>query len=70
MVHAHDHFFRMAMRKKRVAKEFFEAHLPADLCRDINLSEPEMEPGSYINDRRRESIADILFKTEIKGHNA
>ncbi len=27
----HDHFFRMMMSDKRVAREFFEAYLPKEL---------------------------------------
>jgi hypothetical protein len=31
IVHAHDRFFKKMMTDKRVAKDFFSAHLPADL---------------------------------------
>lgn len=67
---AHDHFFRMMMSDKRVAREFFLAHLPKEVLSVIDLNQLEMQPGSYIDDMRQESIADILFKTTIKGREA
>jgi len=67
---AHDHFFRMVMSDKRVAREFFETHLPNDLLKIADLNCLELQPGSYIDDMRQESIADTLFKTIIDGHEA
>ena len=67
---AHDHFFRSAMSDKRVAKEFFEAHLDADLRRIVDLECMELQSGTFIDDFRQESIADILFKTKIDGRKA
>lgn len=66
----HDHFFRMAMANKRVAREFFEAHVPNDLRKIIDLDHLELQSGTYIDDMRQESIADMLFKTTINGHEA
>ncbi len=67
---AHDHFFRMVMSDKRVAREFFEAHLPEDLLKKTDLNCLELQSGTYIDDMRQESIADILFKTVIDGHES
>ena len=67
---AHDHFFRMAMADKRVAREFFEVHLPEDLLNIVELDHLELQSGTYIDDMRKESIADTLFKTVINGHDA
>jgi predicted transposase/invertase (TIGR01784 family) len=67
---AHDKFFRMAMADKRTSREFFETHLPPDIRCLIDLNQIELEPGSYINDLRQESITDMLFSTEINGHRA
>jgi recombination-promoting nuclease RpnB len=62
---AHDHFFRMAMSDKRVAREFFIAHLPQDILSVIKLDHLELQTGTYIDDMRKEAIADMLFKTTI-----
>jgi predicted transposase/invertase (TIGR01784 family) len=67
---AHDHFFRTAMSDKRVAKEFFESHLPTDLKKRVNFNQFELQSGTFIDDLRQESIADMLFRTVIDHHNA
>ena len=67
---AHDHFFKTMMSDKRVAREFFEAHLPKDVLAQIDLNVLELQSASYIDDMRKESIADMLFKTRIGGREA
>jgi predicted transposase/invertase (TIGR01784 family) len=67
---AHDHFFRMSMSDKRVARDFFEAHLPEDLRKIIDFNHLDLQSGTYIDDMRQESIADMLYKTVINGHEA
>lgn len=66
-LYAHDKFFKMAMKNKRVAQEFFEAHLPKDILSLVDLSKLELTSESYIDDLRKTSIADMLFKTEMHG---
>lgn len=64
---AHDIFFRTIMQDKRVARDFLENHLPPDLLKITDLSVLEAQPRSFIDDVRRESIVDVLFKTKING---
>jgi recombination-promoting nuclease RpnB len=64
---AHDHFFRRMMSDKCVAKSFFEAHLSKEVLAQLDLNTLELQPTSYIDDRRKESIIDLLFKTKIAG---
>ena len=66
----HDHFFRDIMTDKRVARDFFEAHLPADLRQIVDLNILEMLPESNTDGFQRESIADLVFKTKIHGLDA
>jgi predicted transposase/invertase (TIGR01784 family) len=70
IAHAHDRFFRMMMSEKRVSKEFFEAHLPPALLEVTDLNSLELVSPSHIDELRNESIADMLFKTKIDGHDA
>lgn len=70
ITNAHDQFFRTAMSDKRVARDFLLAWLPGELRRHINFERLEIEPRSYINDVRKESVVDVLFKTEIEDHEA
>ena len=67
---AHDLFFKQAMSEKQVAREFFEAHLPGNLLSVINLNKLELQPGSFIDDHRKETIADMLFRADIEGQVA
>jgi predicted transposase/invertase (TIGR01784 family) len=63
--YAHDHFFKMMMADKRVAKEFFSTHLPPDLLESVDLECLDLQPSDYIDDLRKQSVADLLFKTKI-----
>lgn len=67
ITHPHDRFFKMAMSDKRVAKDFFETHLPQKILTLVDLTHLELQVSSYVNDLRQESIADILYKTQIAG---
>lgn len=68
--HAHDAFFKMAMTDKRVAQEFFEAHLPRDFLPFIDFDKLELTSETYIDDLRQASSADMLFKAEVYGSEA
>lgn len=68
--HAYDMFFKTAMKDKRVAQEFFTAHLPQDFLSLIDLTQLELKSESYIDDLRKESITDLLFKTGMHGSDA
>jgi len=65
MHHAHDKFFRTAMQDKRVVRGLLTAHLPADILTAIDLNHLDLQPRSYINDVRKETAVDMLFKTTI-----
>ena len=67
---AHDQFFRTAMADKRVACDFLKSWLPTDLCKFVDFEQLEIQPRSYINDMRKESAVDVLFKTDIEGREA
>ena len=66
----HDQFFRTAMADKRVATQFLKAHLPKGLCQQIDCDCLNMEPRSFINDVRKETTVDVLFKTRIAEEEA
>src|SRR3990167_306780 len=70
IAHAHDQFFRTVMSDKRVAREFLQVHLPADIQHAIDLDHLILQPRSYIDDVRKESMVDILYQTKIGGHEA
>ena len=69
-VHAHDHFFRTVMADQRVARDFLTIHLPKDILCVTDLNNLTLQPRSYINEVRRETIVDILYKTTIADQEA
>ncbi|MEQ1790244.1 MAG: Rpn family recombination-promoting nuclease/putative transposase [Rickettsiales bacterium] len=70
ITHAHDAFVRTVMSDPRVARDFFLAHLPKDLCEVIDINHLVLQPRSYINDVRKESTVDMLYETIIAGQSA
>lgn len=62
---AHDKFFRTVMTNKRVARDFLTNHLPKEILHEIDLDNLTFQPRSYIDDIRKETIVDILYKTKI-----
>jgi len=66
----HDKFFRTVMSDKRVARDFLKSYLPQDIAQVIDWENLELKPRSYINEVRKESIVDVLFKTTIENNDA
>ncbi len=58
---AHDLFFKMAMTDCRVALDFFNAHLPADLLAIVDLNCLELQATSHADDLRSERTTDMTF---------
>ena len=69
ITNAHDQFFRTALSNQRVVREFLTAWLPSSLREGIDFSHLELQPRSQINDLRKESAVDVLYKTRIDGHD-
>lgn len=63
----HDRFFRAALSDHRVAKEFFEAHLPATIQEMVNLDKLILRKDSYVDENLQLSATDMLFDTEFSG---
>jgi len=62
IVHAHDKFFKASLSNVRVAKSFFQHHLPASLQSYLNFNSLELQPVTYINPALQKSSSDILYK--------
>ncbi len=69
-IHAHDKFVRTVMADPRVAREFFTHHLPEQIRQVIDLEKLDLQPRSHIDDVRKETTVDILYKTTVAGHEA
>ena len=57
----HDLYFRSSMSDLRVAKDFFEHHLPATIIQEVNLSSLQLQNSSFIDTNLRESVVDVLY---------
>ncbi|HEX4045752.1 MAG TPA: Rpn family recombination-promoting nuclease/putative transposase, partial [Gammaproteobacteria bacterium] len=70
VVHAHDQFFRTVMADQRVACDFLMAYLPKEMSQVIDWKKLELQQRSYIDEVRKESIVDVLYKTKINEKEA
>lgn len=61
----HDRFFRAMMTDPKVIREFFEQNLPANIRAVINFDSIQHEKESFINDKLRLQIADMLYSVEF-----
>jgi len=57
----HDRYARAMFKNKKVAREFFESHLPKKILKKINFSSLTPQPESFIVDKLRMQIADLLY---------
>jgi predicted transposase/invertase (TIGR01784 family) len=57
----HDELFRKALENPKVAKEFFNAHLPLEVQKIIDTSTLSLQNGSFIEQDLRTKISDLLF---------
>jgi len=70
IIHAHDTFVRTVMSDPRIPRDFFNIYLPQDIRELIDFDCLILQPRSYIDDVRKESTVDILYKTMIAGQEA
>jgi predicted transposase/invertase (TIGR01784 family) len=66
----HDRFFRAAMANKRVAREFFESHLPTAFKEQVDLDTLQLEQGSFVDEELQMQITDVLYSLDWKGKKA
>jgi predicted transposase/invertase (TIGR01784 family) len=61
----HDLFFRSMMVEPRFIKEFFEYHLPGHIRSVINIDSIRPEKESFINEKLKEQITDLVYSAEF-----
>ena len=61
IIHAHDLFVRTVMSDLNIARKFFRIHLPTTIQKRIDLDHIVLQPRSFIDDIRKESIVDMLY---------
>lgn len=72
----HDKFFKQTMSDLRVAKDFFNLHLPEDIQQQVNLDTLQLvektnfiTPRSFIDNEQDEQIVDMLYSVKINGED-
>lgn len=61
----HDKFFKRSMSDARVAKDFFNAHLPIDLLRRVDLNTLKLKKQSFIDDAFKATEADVVYSIKL-----
>lgn len=63
----HDRYIRSILSNTPVAREFFEKHLSPDVIKAIDFSTLEAQKDSFVNDKLRLKVADLLFAVNFNG---
>ena len=68
----HDHLFRSVFGEEREAEaaDLLQAYLPDGISRELRWSSLKWQPGSFIDDRLRDSESDLLYAIEREGDGA
>lgn len=66
----HDKFFKQSMSEIIVAKEFFEAHLPENFLKKIDLTTLELEKNSFIDEAYKATEADVVYSVRMADSQA
>ena len=64
----HDKIFKQALSELKVAKEFFKNYLPAKVLKKINLDSLILCKETYIDEKLREHMSDILYKVQLNNN--
>lgn len=64
---AHDRFTRSLMAHSKVSEEFFKKHLPTHLQEALDFSSIKLHKESFVDDKLKLQIADLLFSANFNG---
>lgn len=67
IVTPHDKFFKSMMSDPRVAKDFFQYHLPEYIKKDIDWDSLHLEKESYLDEELDLNRTDLVFSVMFKG---
>lgn len=60
----HDKLFKLSMGDIRVARDFFESHLPADILQHVALDTLKLEKHSFIDEAFKSTEADVVYSVK------
>jgi predicted transposase/invertase (TIGR01784 family) len=62
----HDRFFKSLMSNPKIAREFLIRNIPQDLQEILDINSIILQPNSFIDDKLRLQITDLLYKIKFK----
>lgn len=65
----HDRYIKSVFTNPKVVREFFEANLPEKVKEAIDLNNIEPQKDSFIDDKLKQQISDILFATKFNNED-
>jgi predicted transposase/invertase (TIGR01784 family) len=70
ILNPHDKFFRGSMKDIRIAREFFDFHLPEKFRGMVDLSSLKLCNGSFVDARHCQRFTDILYSVLLQEQQA
>ena len=67
-IKSHDHLFKKAMSRIKVAREFFEDALPDHILQKIDLNTLKTLPTNFVDNTLSEGTVDLLYSVDFKGY--
>ena len=61
----HDKFFKISMSEIHVARDFFAAHLPAEILQKADLTTLKLQKQSFIDEVYKSSEADVVYTVKL-----
>ena len=61
----HNRFWWSTLENRKVVKEFFQCHLPANIRQILNLESIKLESGNFIETNLRTQATDMLFTAQF-----
>lgn len=63
---AHDHFFRESFGRLEIARNYLEEYLPQPVLAQLDLSEMQIQDGSFIDEAMQSHQTDIIYQVHLK----
>lgn len=61
----HDKTFKKVLSDTKLAKRFFEQHLPFAMQKKVDLASLQLKKGSFVDDNLAEHLTDLLYSVNI-----
>ena len=61
----HDHLFKKSMEIRAVAKDFFRAHLPVEIQKQLDFRTLKLTDKSFVTDKYKDLHSDLIYQCRI-----